>query len=510
MIRRVYLESCLSFEHVDLEFEKGLMVFTGPSGAGKSILMDAFLSLFAYKEVKANLAEMVIENAPFAYESFMIEPGDDIVLKVHKKDKVRYFLNNQTISKRNLLQFATQIVKFLHLKDTSDFQSSRLIAFLDKLLISKHEAYATLLNDFKDAFNRFTQANEALEKLTQDENKIEELKEFALFEIEKIASIDPKIDEYEHLNKIKKSLSKKEKIEQAIDNASGIFRFQSSVSEALELLETDCAFFDEAMNELNNQFERYNDSLNELEEMDIETILDRIEKLSSLQKRFGSIEQALAYKEQKQEELQGYENISFEKSQLENEQKKWQEQITHLSAEVTTYRQEAITWLQENVNKYLQLLYLNDASIELQNKPLDASGQDKVLFKLNGVDLQTISSGEFNRLRLALLTAMSAFEIVNNGILFLDEIDANVSGKESSAIAKVLQTLSKSYQIFAISHQPQLTAVADMHFLVDKKSNHSLVKSLNKNEKIDEIARMISGENITNEAKSFANNLMQG
>jgi DNA repair protein RecN (Recombination protein N) len=104
---------------------------------------------------------------------------------------------------------------------------------------------------------------------------------------------------------------------------------------------------------------------------------------------------------------------------------------------------------------------------------------------------------------------MSEFEIVHNGILFLDEIDANVSGKESSAIATVLKTLSKSYQIFAISHQPQLTAAADIHFLVDKKGNHSCVKSLNNEEKINEIARMISGENITSEAKSFAHNLLQ-
>ncbi len=84
----------------------------------------------------------------------------------------------------------------------------------------------------------------------------------------------------------------------------------------------------------------------------------------------------------------------------------------------------------------------------------------RLFLKLNAVNLQTISSGEFNRLRLALLTSMSEVDIVNNGILFLDEIDANLSGKESSAIAKVLMELSKSYQIFAISHQPQLTASA--------------------------------------------------
>ena len=104
---------------------------------------------------------------------------------------------------------------------------------------------------------------------------------------------------------------------------------------------------------------------------------------------------------------------------------------------------------------------------------------------------------------------MSGFEIVNGGILFLDEIDANLSGKESNAIANVLSTLSKTYQIFAISHQPQLTATADQHFLVDKKDGVSTVHVLNKDEKIEEVSRMISGENITKEAREFAINLIK-
>jgi DNA repair protein RecN (Recombination protein N) len=140
---------------------------------------------------------------------------------------------------------------------------------------------------------------------------------------------------------------------------------------------------------------------------------------------------------------------------------------------------------------------------------MDNTGKDGVNFELNGVNLQTISSGEFNRLRLALLTVMSEIQIVNNGILFLDEIDANLSGKESSAIAKVLSTLSKSYQIFAISHQPQLTASATGHFLVDKHNGVSTVKKLTQEERTAEIARMISGENITQEAKDFASNLLK-
>lgn len=508
MIARVYFEDFLSFEKVDLEFDKGLMVFTGPSGAGKSILMEAFLSLFAYKEAKAKLGEITIENQALEYENFMIEKGDDIVLKAVKKDKVRYFINNQTVSKKNLLDFSQGLVKFLHLKDTSDFESANLIAFLDKLAATQDTHFAALLEEFHACFTEFKTTQKKLDKILNDEKQIEELKEFASFEINKIASIDPKVEEYEELNSLKRSLSKKDKIQDAISSASAIFSHTQNVAQALELLEVDSGFFDEAINELNNQFEKFNDTLSELEEVDIEYVLDRIEKLSSLQKKFGSIEAALSYKQQKEEELASYENISFEKSQLEKKFKQLQENINDYCAQLTKKRETAATELQKRINGYLEYLYLSNATLNITQKELDNTGCNSVDFALNGVNLQTISSGEFNRLRLALLTAMSEVDIVNNGILFLDEIDANLSGKESSAIAKVLTTLSKSYQIFAISHQPQLTASATGHFLVDKQNGISSVKKLTQEQRINEIARMISGENITQEAKDFAVNLL--
>lgn len=509
MINRFYLKDFLSFEEVDLEFQNGLVVFTGPSGAGKSILMDAFLSLFGYKDAKAILGETTITNTKACNEAYGIESDDDIVIKELKKDKVRYFLNNQTISKKNLYDFSLNIVKHLHLKDTSDFNTSKLVQFLDKLCVLNSKKYRTLKQNFEDTFLEFNEIKKKLSKIKEDELKIEDLKEFAKYEIGKIESLDPQAGEYEELNKIKKQLSKKDKIEDAIKNASGVFELSHSVSTALELLDEDSGFFDESINELNNIFEKFNDSLRDLEELDIETVLDRIEKLSSLQKRFGSIEQALEYKEQKQQELSSYENITFEKSVLEKQEIELSEAVGKLSLELTKNRLDAAKVLEKKINHYLKFLYLSNAKISLGNKEVDITGSDEVLFELNGVNLDTISSGEFNRLRLALLTSMSEFEIVNGGILFLDEIDANLSGKESDAIAKVLSTLSKTYQIFAISHQPQLTASANQHFLVDKKDGKSSVKALSVDEKIEEISRMISGENITKEAREFAINLLK-
>ena len=285
MITRVYLKDCLSFNEVDLEFKNGLNIFTGPSGAGKSILMQAILSLFALSDVKAKLGEVQLDNLKFSDETYDISFDDDIVIKSIKKDKIRYFLNNQSISKKNLNDFSIKLIKHLNLKDTSEFDSSKLIVFLDKLTAKNKNEFIHIKNSFDSLYIEFLQIKKELKKISEDENKLEDLKEFAKFEIDKIEQINPSIDEYEELNLIKKRLSKKEKIEVAIKKASGIMEFNQNVTNVLELMEVDSSFFDEAMNELTNLFEKFNDSLYELEDVNIEKVLDRIEKLAALQKR---------------------------------------------------------------------------------------------------------------------------------------------------------------------------------------------------------------------------------
>ena len=138
----------LKIDEIDLEFDKGLNIFTGPSGAGKSILMQAILSLFALSEVKANIGEVILSDTNICDEAFDISIQDEIIIKSIKKDKVRYFLNNQTISKKNLFDFSTKLIKHLNLKDTSEFDSPRLIDFLDKLTSKNKVEFKELKDSF--------------------------------------------------------------------------------------------------------------------------------------------------------------------------------------------------------------------------------------------------------------------------------------------------------------------------------------------------------------------------
>ncbi len=175
---------------------------------------------------------------------------------------------------------------------------------------------------------------------------------------------------------------------------------------------------------------------------------------------------------------------------------------------MTKKRTSALKTLSLRVEHYLNLLYLENVTFKLQKSDLHEMGYDQITVSLKNTDLAKVSSGELNRIRLAQLAASSEFIHDKGGILILDEIDANLSGKESMSIAKVLKLLCRTYQVFAISHQPQLSSFAEQHFLVYKENGESKIKELEKNERVQELSRMISGDKVSEEAVQFAQSLL--
>jgi len=506
MIERFYLRDFLSFKEAELEFERGLVVFTGPSGSGKSILMSAILASLGLDEAKAGLSEATI-NFPMKLEELGIEEDELTVFKQMKKEKVRHFINNQTISKKMLLNLSNSFVRHLSLRNYSDFKNENLLEMMDLFCLEDDKKHHAKLAKYKENFLHLSAIKKELLKIEEEERKVLELREFAQFEISKIDTISPVKGEDEELMQVKKDLSKKEKIEESINSAEEIFNIENSVSHALELLDIDVSFFDDAMNELRAHFEASRDRLLELGECDIESILTRIEQISELKHRYGSIDEALLYKEQKLKELEHYESLDAQKESLQSEITLLEKEVLMQAAEISSARQKALKKIVSSFNDFLKQLYLRKASISLQEDELSLYGQDRVEIQLNATALDKVSAGEFNRLRLALL-AVKSLQVNEGGILMLDEIDANLSGEESMSVAKVLSHLAKDYQIFVISHQPQLTSQADQHFLVNR-DKFSGVKALEEEERVSEIARMISGDTITQEAIQFARGLME-
>jgi DNA repair protein RecN (Recombination protein N) len=347
-----------------------------------------------------------------------------------------------------------------------------------------------------------------LEKIRQDEKKLAELIEFTSYEIEKIKAIDPKEGEDEELMRIKQQLSKIDKINDALIHAETIFESEESVYELFRLLERDGSYFSDAMNHLRADFEETQSFAEELADVDVEEVLDRLEKISGLKNRYGSISEALEYLERKEEELAGYQTIEQDKSMLESFLSLEYSELMILAQRISQARREEAQRIEKELAHYLDELKLPAAKFLFAEEKMAESGIDHIDLHIGSSLTSTLSGGEFNRLRLALLVVAMGSKREEGGVIILDEIDANVSGDESIAIASMIARLSKAYQIFAISHQAHLSAQADQHILITKEGDISQAKVLDEEERIAEIARIIGGEKSAAEAVAFARKLL--
>ena len=501
MIERVYLKNHLTFKEVELSFQRnnGLMVFTGPSGAGKSVLIQGILAIFAYFDANAELSEALIDDR-IDLEEYGIEVEDEIIFRQIKKEKTRYFINSQVVSKKTAKKLASNFIDYLSFRNTDEFKNDNLLKVLDKFSGNHLKSYGIM-------FSKYQQLKDDLCEIQEKERKAEELKEFLNYEIDKIEKLAPKEGEFEELMDIKKNVSKIEKLKELIFGVAGIFNFETKVIDFLNEIEVDTTFFDETMNELRNYIDMAEQKAEFLENIDVDEVLDRLQNLQNLIKRFGSISESLIYLENKKQEFFKLENISFEKEKVEKKIEKLESELLKKAEVLHRNREKGIKIFEDKLNIFLEDLYMPKAKLILEKTKLNKYGIDEVKIEINGNDISLLSAGEFNRLRLAFLASKIDFEEKPKA-LFLDEIDANLSGEESMSVADVIKFLSRKYQIFAISHQPQLTSKADKHFFVGKEDNISFVKELNENERIEEIARIISGKDLSEKALTYAKELL--
>ncbi len=502
MIRKFALEHSEVFENLELNFKNGFYVFSGPSGSGKSVLMESLLSSFGLREPNAaNIETDLILNERFLEELGL--EGENLNIKIVKKDKIRYFVNFAPIAKKHLTEALGEYVKHIHSRGGDELMGEKILEVLDSMIAKQNPNYTQSLADFGAKFAEYKALKSKINELSAKESEIASLKEMLEFEINKIKDVNPKVGEYEELLEAKKMLSRKEKIQDAITKANIAFESTSDIIAALNQIGANPNPLQEALNDAQALLEEESLKLAQIEELDSEKLLDRISALSDLLHRYGSIESALSNLAEKSAKLQEINEFSTNKEGL---LKKLQELDLSLKDDcknLNIQRQNHLKAFQDELQELCLALKLSKPQVSLLKVEMNQTGDVICGISLNGSEIQTLSAGEFNRLRLAMMCVASRIS-KKQGVLILDEIDANLSGEESEGVAKVLKELSKSYQIFAISHQPHMPALADYHFLVSKANNQSHVKLLDKEGRIQEMARMISGANITQEALDFA------
>lgn len=524
MITKLSIESSPIFGNLELRFREGFCVFSGASGSGKSVLMESLLSCFGLREPNAPNIETDLLLSPAFLEQLGLE-GELLNIKIVKKDKTRYFVNFAPIAKKTLSDLLGQHIKHIHSRGGDELDLCSLVSLLDSYCEKSHPTHKETLQRLNTEFGALKEAKSALKDLESKESHTAQLKEIAEFEINKISSLNPKEGEYENLLALKKTLSHKEKIKEAIAKAQEAFSHTNEILSALNTLnikqdlqenqaqenQADEAneidevrtHLSQSLNDAQSLLEREQSRLDELDEIDSEAMLHRISALSELIHRYGSISNALSALESKKAELETLQNFESHKKQLHSQIATLQSSLQSLCQSLNQNRAKSLPALQSHLEQLCSELKLPSPSVSLNPKELDSSGDLGVEIRLASSSIDTLSAGEFNRLRLAIMCLRARLNKAQ-GVLILDEIDANLSGEESEGVAKVLKELSKSYQVFAISHQTNMPSLADAHFLVEKGQEKSSITLLNYDGRVRELARMVSGANITNEAIEFA------
>lgn len=504
MIQKIMIKNSPTFTNIELTPSQNFNVISGASGAGKSVLMESVLAIFGLRDINAEIIEATI-NLPFISKDFegLIDEGE-VIVTITKKDKIRYFINSQNMPKKRISELFSHYLQHLSTKSNDALSQENLFLALDCYCSTKDKAHNGILQDYKNIYEKYTTQKKELEKLKEESLKINDLKEFIKFEIQKIQDLNPKEGEYEELLQLKKELSKKEKILKHIYEVQEFLKNSHVVSNLFKLLEIENSHIIESLNELDTICQREEQRLEELDSENIEKILERIESLSALNHRYGGISEALEHLSLKQQELEKYENIELILKNTQDSFNSTEQELQKSAKTLHKSRDKHLKEFEDTLNSTLTLLKMPSLKVNLQNSQINALGDSTLELNFEKTNIKNLSSGEFNRLRLTLLLAQSTNK--DNAIIILDELDANLSGEESEGVAEVLHQLSKKYQVFAISHQPHMPSFATKHFLVEKGDKSSTIKELDKDGRIQEIARMISGKNITKEAIEFAKN----
>lgn len=562
MIKNLKIENYALIEHLDIDFRSGFSVITGETGAGKSIILGAIGLLLGQradtKSIKAGEKRCVIE-ATFDVAGYGLEPffeeaeldfdGQECIIRreLTAAGKSRSFINDSLASLTQLKEIGEQLID-VHsqhknlLLGKEDFQ----ISVLD--IIGQN---ADLLAKYKDEFAQYKSLVKALEDAKATSAAAKNDEEFIRFQAEKLAEAELKEGEQAELEEESEMLSHAEDIKQALYEAGGCLQNPNdSGTDVLQLLKQSVhalqgitSVFGSA-NELSERLDscyiELKDIADEIESncdnvefnpQRLDWVNERLSTIYTLQKKHGveTVEELLALQAELEEKLLSIDNSEEVIEQLTAQCEAQYNKVYKLAEKLSASRKKAAKQVEkEMVEKLIPLGMPNvqfcvdfdsaSADEEKQDKRLTASGIDHITFLFSANKnaplkdvAQVASGGEIARVMLS-LKAMIAGAVKLPTIIF-DEIDTGVSGSIAEKMAKIMREMGdNNRQVISITHLPQIAALGLSHYKVYKEDNDEATVShiieLTTEQRIEEIAHMLSGENLTQAALDNAKALI--
>jgi DNA repair protein RecN (Recombination protein N) len=545
MLLSLSIQNLILIDSLTIDFEKGLSAFTGETGAGKSIILDALMYTLGertnsklIKDPSKNAVAVATFNSPDQdiveyLKELGIDASDELILRrvISPDGKSKAFVNDTSISIGALQELSKNLIEICGQHDSRGLMNSSshlgildTFSKVDKTIISSaHSKYSKIKRDLSDLKTKLEKA------------EIE--KSYLLVLIEELDVLNPQPHEEQTLADKRKFLSESSKISEALESSMDKLGNSKLMSELYAIqrdLEKYEQFFALPLKSLNSAIIELSETANVLQDISrknefdattLEEIEERLFKLRSVARKYHTLSDLLPeFLATKKAELELIDNSAEAVSKLEKMLIQAKEEYLKIATDASKKRAKAAEALANSVSTELKNLKMDkaDFKVETNSNPNEdnwtSTGFDQVSFVIKTNPRQpytqlakTASGGELSRTMLAIKVALTSSKSIPT--LIFDEIDTGISGAVSDAVGRKLAELALSAQVLIVTHQPQVVAYSNHHFLVAKETNKDStsvnVRSLNSQEKQAEIARMLSGQELSDESLAAAKRLMQ-
>lgn len=553
MLKQLYIKNFTLIDTLDIRFNPGFSVITGETGAGKSIILGAINLLLGQradiKSIKNNASKCIIEAhfdiSRYGMQDFFVEndidfDDTDCILRreLNSSGKSRAFINDVPVSLNTIRLLGQQLID-IHsqhqnlLLNEEDFQLNVVdIIAKDKSLLA---AYKESFAKYKDAHRAVKQLRDEIEENKKNEDYLRfQLKELSEAQLKKgmQEELELESDKLNHVEEIKNALystdtslststqdnSVIDKLKEASRTLDGITDIFPEIKDIAGRIESCYIELKDISQEINSKAESIEFAPSRLEQIN-----SQLDKIYSLEQKYHSsgIDELIELQSDIETQLSKIENSDDELETLEKKEKELLDKCEGLAEELTSVRKTAAKAIEEEMRNRLIPLGIPNVrfSVELKNKELCADGHDRIAFLFSANTSspmqpvsQVASGGEIARVMLSLKAMISG--AVKLPTIIFDEIDTGVSGKIAEKMAGImLEMADADRQVVSITHLPQIAAKGKTHYKVFKEETAegttSRMLELDKNERINEIAQMLSGSEISGAAIKNAKELLK-
>jgi len=554
MLQSLYIENAAVIKMLELTPDRGFTVLTGETGSGKSVIIDCLSFILGGKAVRDLVRsgeEKAVVSAVFgsftdkdiaALNELGVEAdeGEILVERTLSADgKSTCKINCRPVTKQQLCDVGKILVSLHSQDDTSKLESPK--ARLD--IIDSAAGDKTELDSYKAEYSLYTEIKKKLSSLEKNEAEKEQLRDILTFQVKEISSAKLKADEDEKLEEEKKRIEGSEKLRKCTGAALKALSYNDKgitapylcdrAADALDKLRGLYPEYEALTERLKSAKYELDDIASEIETLAnnndvdfsverIDAINSRLETINKLKRKYGpEISDVIAFGENAKSRLDEIENSDELKATLQKQLKAQTAVLKEKADKLTSIRTSAGKNIENSIKDILEYLDMPKVRFEVSVNALSepaSDGCDSIDFMLAAnpgepmLPLEKCASGgELSRVMLALRCAVSASD--GTGTLVFDEIDTGISGKTSRKVGLKLLEVAKNSQVICVTHSAQIASLGESHLKISKKEvagrTESSITALSKDDRIEEIARILGGINVTTAQRQAAVDMIE-